>query len=237
MFAWAPLPPAFREIGSMQFATLMVEKSGVVVSPGVAFGEQGSDARDRLGAAIEHAVQVETEEHGEMVDQEWKLLVRAERVLVDGGVLQAVAARHRVAACTGRDRWEVEKAEELLGELHRFGGQLDFLVRHVLCAAHAGGGQSGAGAPCAADVKRAMLDWLGPIIWESYGSTETFTISAAYPCGSPEELWKGCNGGALPGNTIKIVYKGKVSGDEIKFTRTIEGREMPPVEFTAKRAK
>ena len=41
MFAWAPLPEAFREIGSMQFATLMVVKSGVVVSPGVAFGEHG----------------------------------------------------------------------------------------------------------------------------------------------------------------------------------------------------
>ena len=41
MFAWAPLPPAFRDVGSMQFSTLLVEKSGVVVSPGVAFGEHG----------------------------------------------------------------------------------------------------------------------------------------------------------------------------------------------------
>src|ERR1019366_5165696 len=41
MVAWAPLPAAFRGVGSMQFATLMVEKSGVVVSPGVAFGEHG----------------------------------------------------------------------------------------------------------------------------------------------------------------------------------------------------
>src|ERR1700760_804810 len=41
MFAWAPLPEVFRTLGSMQFATLMVEKSGVVVSPGVAFGEHG----------------------------------------------------------------------------------------------------------------------------------------------------------------------------------------------------
>jgi alanine-synthesizing transaminase len=41
MFAWAPLPEKFREIGSMQFATLLVEKSGVVVSPGVGFGEHG----------------------------------------------------------------------------------------------------------------------------------------------------------------------------------------------------
>lgn len=41
MFAWAPLPEKFRALGSMAFATLMVEKSGVVVSPGVAFGEHG----------------------------------------------------------------------------------------------------------------------------------------------------------------------------------------------------
>jgi alanine-synthesizing transaminase len=41
MFAWAPLPKAFQGMGSMQFATLMVEKSGVVLSPGVAFGEHG----------------------------------------------------------------------------------------------------------------------------------------------------------------------------------------------------
>src|ERR1700758_866288 len=41
MFAWAPLPKGFEALGSMHFATLMVEKSGVVVSPGVAFGEHG----------------------------------------------------------------------------------------------------------------------------------------------------------------------------------------------------
>lgn len=43
------------------------------------------------------------------------------------------------------------------------------------------------------------------------------------------------------GNTIKMVYKGKLSGDEIKFTRSFEGagpggQQRPPVEFTAKRA-
>jgi hypothetical protein len=37
------------------------------------------------------------------------------------------------------------------------------------------------------------------------------------------------------GNEVKVSYKGKVSGDEIKFTRTIGDR--PPVDFTAKRAK
>ena len=39
------------------------------------------------------------------------------------------------------------------------------------------------------------------------------------------------------GNTIKLVYKGKVSGDEIKLTRTVEGMDRPPSEFVAKRAK
>jgi hypothetical protein len=39
------------------------------------------------------------------------------------------------------------------------------------------------------------------------------------------------------GNEVKVNYKGKVSGDEIKFTRTFEGGNRPPVEFTAKRAK
>ena len=35
------------------------------------------------------------------------------------------------------------------------------------------------------------------------------------------------------GNSVKLIYKGKISGDEIKFTRQREGGE--PVEFTAKR--
>jgi hypothetical protein len=39
------------------------------------------------------------------------------------------------------------------------------------------------------------------------------------------------------GDAIKVVYKGKISGDEIKFTRAREGGSQPPAEFTAKRAK
>ncbi|MBI4273558.1 MAG: LL-diaminopimelate aminotransferase [Rhizobiales bacterium] len=41
MFAWAPLPEAFREIGSVEFATMLVERAEVAVSPGIAFGEHG----------------------------------------------------------------------------------------------------------------------------------------------------------------------------------------------------
>ncbi len=41
MFAWAPLPEAFREMGSLEFSKLLLEKAGVAVSPGGGFGEYG----------------------------------------------------------------------------------------------------------------------------------------------------------------------------------------------------
>jgi alanine-synthesizing transaminase len=41
MFAWAPLPEKFREMGSLEFAKLLQEKADVAVSPGVGFGEYG----------------------------------------------------------------------------------------------------------------------------------------------------------------------------------------------------
>jgi alanine-synthesizing transaminase len=41
MFAWAPLPEAFRPLGSLEFSKLLVEKAELAVSPGIAFGEHG----------------------------------------------------------------------------------------------------------------------------------------------------------------------------------------------------
>jgi alanine-synthesizing transaminase len=41
MFAWAPLPEAFRDSGSMLFSKLLIEEAAVAVSPGVGFGEYG----------------------------------------------------------------------------------------------------------------------------------------------------------------------------------------------------
>jgi len=41
MFAWAPVPEPFKEIGSVEFAKLLIEKASVAVSPGVGFGEYG----------------------------------------------------------------------------------------------------------------------------------------------------------------------------------------------------
>jgi alanine-synthesizing transaminase len=41
MFAWAPVPELFRELGSLEFSKLLVEKAEIAVAPGVAFGEHG----------------------------------------------------------------------------------------------------------------------------------------------------------------------------------------------------
>jgi alanine-synthesizing transaminase len=41
MFAWAPIPEAFKTLGSMEFAKRLLIEAGVAVSPGVGFGEEG----------------------------------------------------------------------------------------------------------------------------------------------------------------------------------------------------
>ncbi|MFQ3596187.1 MAG: LL-diaminopimelate aminotransferase [Sphingomonadaceae bacterium] len=41
MFAWAPLPPALRELGSLEFAKQLLTHAGVAVAPGVGYGELG----------------------------------------------------------------------------------------------------------------------------------------------------------------------------------------------------
>lgn len=41
MFAWAPLPPKYAHLGSVEFSKLLMVKAGVAVSPGVGFGANG----------------------------------------------------------------------------------------------------------------------------------------------------------------------------------------------------
>ncbi|KAA5607241.1 LL-diaminopimelate aminotransferase [Roseospira marina] len=41
MFAWAPLPPAFAHLGSLEFSKLLLQEAKVAVSPGIGFGEHG----------------------------------------------------------------------------------------------------------------------------------------------------------------------------------------------------
>ena len=75
-------------------------------------------------------------------------------------------------------------------------------LRHVIHAA----------APCPADVKRAMIDWWGPVIYEFYGSTESSAVTFAT---SEDALRK-------PGTV------GKISpGAELVFIGE-DGRELPP---------
>ncbi len=41
MFAWAPIPERFHNLGSMAFSKILLKEAGVAVSPGVGFGEYG----------------------------------------------------------------------------------------------------------------------------------------------------------------------------------------------------
>ena len=71
-----------------------------------------------------------------------------------------------------------------------------------------------AAAPCSVEVKRAMIEWWGPIVHEYYGATETGIVTFHT---SEEALRKpGTVGQPLPGATVKIYGA--------------EGRVLPPGE-------
>ena len=72
-------------------------------------------------------------------------------------------------------------------------------LRHIIHAA----------APCPADVKRAMIEWWGPLIYEFYGSTESGAVTFA---NSEDALKKpGTVGRIAPGAELRFVGEdGKV---------------------------
>jgi long-chain acyl-CoA synthetase len=70
------------------------------------------------------------------------------------------------------------------------------------------------GSPCAPDVKRAMIDWLGPVIYESYASSETGYITVMDPLDAARK--PGSAGKAVAPATIRIL--------------DAEGRKLPPGE-------
>ncbi len=41
MFAWAPVPPRYASLGSLEFSKLLLERAKVAVAPGIGFGEHG----------------------------------------------------------------------------------------------------------------------------------------------------------------------------------------------------
>jgi len=68
-----------------------------------------------------------------------------------------------------------------------------------------------AGAPCPVAHKQAMIDWVGPIVWEYLGSTEGGWVSIVGP-----EEWlsrPGTVGKPAPGTTVKILDE---TGAEVK---------------------
>jgi len=60
-----------------------------------------------------------------------------------------------------------------------------------------------AAAPCPAEIKQAMIDWWGPVIWEYYGSTE---MAAVTICSSEDAIrYPGTVGRAIDGATVRIL--------------------------------
>jgi alanine-synthesizing transaminase len=53
MFAWAPIPPQYADLGSLEFSKLLMERAKVAVAPGIGFGEHG-DGHVRI-ALVENA--------------------------------------------------------------------------------------------------------------------------------------------------------------------------------------
>ena len=41
MFAWAPIPPQYASLGSVEFSKLLLQRAKVAVAPGLGFGEHG----------------------------------------------------------------------------------------------------------------------------------------------------------------------------------------------------
>ena len=41
MFAWAPIPPRYAHLGSLDFSQLLLDRARVAVAPGIGFGEHG----------------------------------------------------------------------------------------------------------------------------------------------------------------------------------------------------
>jgi alanine-synthesizing transaminase len=48
MFAWAPIPPRYAHLGSVEFSKLLLQRAQVAVAPGLGFGEFG-DTHVRIG--------------------------------------------------------------------------------------------------------------------------------------------------------------------------------------------
>ncbi|GAB6062913.1 aminotransferase class I/II-fold pyridoxal phosphate-dependent enzyme [Deferrisoma palaeochoriense] len=62
MFVWAPIPEPFREMGSLEFAKLLLREAKVAASPGLGFGQYG-DGHVRF-ALVENEHRIQQAVHG-----------------------------------------------------------------------------------------------------------------------------------------------------------------------------
>jgi alanine-synthesizing transaminase len=60
MFDWVKLPEPFCKLGSMQFATQLMQKANVAVAPGIGFGEEGENYLRLAMAENEHRIRQAT---------------------------------------------------------------------------------------------------------------------------------------------------------------------------------
>jgi len=79
MFAWAPIPEPYRDMGSLAFSKMLLKKAEVAVAPGIGFGEYGDghvrialvENRQRLRQAIrniKHFLQSDPEKNKREVE-------------------------------------------------------------------------------------------------------------------------------------------------------------------------
>ena len=81
MFAWAPIPPRYAHLGSVEFAKLLLERAQVAVAPGLGFGEYG-DTHVRIGL-------VENTHRLRQAIRNIRIFLQSESNLADAGLAAA----------------------------------------------------------------------------------------------------------------------------------------------------
>lgn len=84
------------------------------------------------------------------------------------------------------------------------------------------------GAHCPPDIKRRMIEWLGPVIWEAYGSSETSTIAA---CSSEEWLNKPGSVGKPVRHVVIIDERGQRCPPATRGRIYVDVSAMPGISY------
>jgi len=85
MFVWAPIPDAYKHLGSLEFSKRLLEEAKVAVSPGIGFGEYGDD-HVRFGL-------IENEHRTRQAVRGIREMFRKDKLQVASSKLQVVAGK------------------------------------------------------------------------------------------------------------------------------------------------